>query len=294
MDDKLCFVQFLHRGGEHEPDRGSIKNWNRNNHERKFLKSAGAYLAGPKPQKGEIVFWGEWEPESRVQGEIDDPIDQRPRFIYEPYYVVPKSYDGLQNTDPFVFGEQFHYTVCLQRQFPQLRHLSEGSVILFGSCKHHAFVLDTVFVVGDHPPIDHTRANYRKVLAGAISQEYEKVTISPIYQKPVAESRACCRAGSQQTLRLYSGATYAKPMQGMYSFFPCQPYEVKPRGFARPRIRLPEIADKKNRGIKLTYLGSLDEMKSLWGRVVEQVIRDKQHLVLGVHAKMPERCIANK
>jgi hypothetical protein len=32
MDDNLCFVQFIHPGGEHEPDDGVIKNWNRDDH----------------------------------------------------------------------------------------------------------------------------------------------------------------------------------------------------------------------------------------------------------------------
>lgn len=307
MDDKLLFVQFLHPGGEHKPDNGLIKEWNKKGHKRKFMKRAVRYLTDAKDKKanmGDMVFWGEWEPESSVVREIDGPNDHGPRFIYEPYYVVPKSYNGLQNTDPFVFGDQFHYTVCLQRDFPQLRHLSKGSVILFGSCKDHAFVLDTVFVVGDHPPMDHTRANYGTVLDGAISQEYKEVTISPLYGEPIAESKSCSRenksctsADARETWRLYFGASYDKPVQDMYSFFPCQPYEVKSKGFARPKIDLPQINPKKCSGVKYTgakYQDRLspDEIKSLWDKVVGQV---KDHgLALGVCADMPVRCIANK
>ena len=48
--------------------------------------------------------------------------------------------DGVwrQNTDPFVFGERFHYTGCLRhtRRGPtQLRYLAPGSLVLFGSCR---------------------------------------------------------------------------------------------------------------------------------------------------------------
>jgi hypothetical protein len=54
----------------------------------------------------------------------------------------------MQNTDPFVFGDQFHYTGCLQhtkRGATQLRYLDRGSVILFGSCREKRdFVVDTV------------------------------------------------------------------------------------------------------------------------------------------------------
>jgi hypothetical protein len=166
MDEKLCFVQFLHPGGEHRPDDGSIKRWNTKEHRRKFLVRPGKYVAGAKLLEGEMEFWGEWEPDSRVVKSIADPIPHGPRFIYEPYYVLPESYIGLQNTDPFVFGERFHYTGCQQRTTngsTQLRYLSRGSVILFGSCEDKsAFVLDTVFVVDRW--IDHDRANYAQIL----------------------------------------------------------------------------------------------------------------------------------
>jgi len=168
MDNNLWFVQFLHPGKEHSPDAGSFKRWNRleHQHKRKFLTSIGTYLADGRVEKGKILFWGEWEPESRVIREIADPKPFFPRFFHEPFYVLPRSYDGLQNTDPFVFGERFLYAVCLQRPFPQLRLLSRGSVILFGSCQGgSAFVLDTVFVV-DHW-LDYSKANYQDDLAGA-------------------------------------------------------------------------------------------------------------------------------
>jgi len=151
MDEKLCMVQFLHPGGEHRPDVGAVKRWNTREHKRKFLVRPGKYVADAKLLAGEIEFWGEWEPESRVVKAIADPTPHSPRFIYDPYYVLPDSYVGLQNTDPFVFGEQFQYTGCQQRTSngaTQLRFLSRGSVILFGSCENrNAFTLDTVFVV---------------------------------------------------------------------------------------------------------------------------------------------------
>ena len=295
MDNKLCFVQFIHPGGEHKPDHGLIKSWNRSDHKRKFLKQTGSYVADARVEKGQMLFWGEWEPESRVERKIDDPIPRGPRFIYEPYYVMPKSYDGLQNTDPFVFGKQFHYTWCQQRKQQhktQLRYLSRGSVILFGSCEgRNVFVLDTVFVV-DHW-MDHARASYRRVLAGAISQEYEEVTIIPGYQDPSAEGKSCAAADSRETWRLYFGVSYDNPLQGMYSFFSCQPYEAKSKGFARPKISLRRvITDNLNQGKKLTEQPSLDEMKLLWGSVAGQV--KEQGLALGVYAEMPERRLTDR
>jgi len=240
------------------------------------------------------VFWGEWEPESTAD-KIDNPIDHGPGFIYKPYYVVPKSYDGLQNTDPFVFGKHFHYTWCQQRTkkgATQLRYLKEGSVILFGSCEDkNAFVLDTVFVV-DHW-IDHRRTDYQAVLAEAISQEYQEVTIFPGYQEPRTERKSCVPADLQETWRLYFGVSHEKPLEGMYSFFPCQLYEAKSKGFARPRISLPgRITDNLNEGRKYRDKNhpeqlNLGTMKLLWEKVAKEV--KKRGLALGVYAKMPAR-----
>jgi hypothetical protein len=293
MDDKLLFVQFLHHGGEHKPDYCLFKKWNKKDHQRKFLKRDGRYIADGKLQEGEILFWGEWEPESIMERKIAAPILQGPHYIYQPFYVVPKSYEGLQNTDPFVFGDQFYYAVCKQPTFKQLSHLLPGSVILFGSRIDHAFVLDTVFVVGECW-IDHSGVNDLKE---RVSQEFMDVTVSPWY-KNVAKGRACAGATSQKC-RLYFGASYDKPVHGMYSFFPCQPYAEKPKGFARPKIDLRDvITDNLPMGVNLwpkrTHLAGLDDMKLLWDKVVEQVIGDEQHLALGVYAEMPKRCNTTK
>ena len=144
--------------------------------------------------------------------------------------------------------------------------------------------LDTVFVV-DHG-IDHTRTDYRKVLAGKISHEYQEVTIFPGYQEPSTETKSCAPADSQEMWRLYFGVTHDNPLQGMYSFFPCQPYEANSKGFARPTISLPgTITDNLNQGRKYRKNLSLGEMKSLWDKVAEQV--KKKRLALGVYARMP-------
>jgi hypothetical protein len=223
---------------------------------------------------------------------IADPIPHGPRFNYEPYYVSPESYIGLQNTDPFVLGERFHYTGCQQRTkkgATQLRYLKRGSLILFGSCEDKStFVIDTVFVVDRW--IDHDRANHDKILKGAISEEYTQVTVSAWYQEP-SERKPCAPAGQRETWRLYFGASYEKPLGGMYSFFPCRPYDARSKGFARPTIKIPGvITDNLSQGKKRTERSNLDEVRVLWDGVVEQV--GKQGLAFGVYAEMPERRVA--
>jgi hypothetical protein len=293
MNEKLCFVQFLHPGGEHRPDHGGIKWWNSKDHKRKFLVRPGKYVAGAKLIEAQLEFWCEWEPESRVLKAIADPIPHGPRFIYDPYYVLPQCYVGLQNTDPFVFGERFHYTGCRQRTSKaatQLRFLRRGSVILFGSCENQStFTLDTVFVVDRW--IDHDRDNYSKVLNGAISQEYLQITISAWYQEP-SEKDSCIPAGQKETWRLYFGASYDMPLGGMYSFFPCLPHRDNSKGFPRPTIRIPGVVTNNlNMGMRLSDRSSVDEMRLLWDEVVEQV--RKQGLELGVYAELPKRHLAS-
>lgn len=286
MDDKLLFVQFPHPGGEQgqDRDRAGWKSWNRGLHRRKFLEQVGTYVGGAKAEK--ILFWGEWEPESKVQ-RIENPLPCGPRFIHEPRYVLPKSYKGLQNTDPFVFGEGFLYGFCKQPSFRQLSNLEPGSIILFGSCKDGGFVLDTLFVVGNRQRIDHAGA---KDLEGRIPREYLEVTVLPWYGN-VAKAKGCAKP---QKCRLYFGATLENRVHGMFSFFPCQPDKADSRGFVRPQLdprkKLKRVLNpRKCTGVKYSSVRGLTEMKSVWDDVVKQV--KDNHLELGVYAEMPKKCL---
>jgi len=231
MDDQLCFVQFPHPGPEHQPDAEGFKDWNRGTHKRKFLKSYGHYVDNNKQIDDDIVFWGEWEPQSCVVKYYQTPKADYPKYLNKPYYETPNDRLKCQNTDPFVFGESFYYTGCRQYRKgkpTQLRHLNRGSLVLFGSSVRSHFVLDTVFVVADY--IDHAKSNWKSVLDGRISTTYRSVTIEPWYNEDRPES---------QIHRLYIGATVHNPLNGMFSFFPCQQFNKIGNGFARPEIVLP-------------------------------------------------------
>jgi hypothetical protein len=279
--DRRCFVQFIHPGGEHWPDQDGMKSWNFDSHHRKFLASRGQYSDASQVQEGEIVFWGEWEAESRVVKRYDERVPDGPHFLYEPFFVEPDQYgDGRQNTDPFVFGDQFHYTGCLQhtsRGETQLRHLTPGSVVLFGSCLQKSrFVIDTVLVVANY--IDHSAQDYRDKVTGAVSSTYFRVTVAPWYGNPGETSR--------QVHRLYFGATYERNVEGMFSFFPCRPHDKALNGFARPEIFIPDFITRNlTQGKKIARLTNGAEAKELWDEVVTQVL--KQGLLLGLRAELP-------
>ena len=279
MRERRCFVQFIHPGGEHRPDDGDFKFWNRNAHRRKFLKSGGRYLDRGQPNEGEVVFWGEWEPESRVIDRYVDRVPDGPHFVYEPFFVEHSDGVWRQNTDPFVFGERFHYTGCLQhtRRGPtQLRFLSPGSLVLFGSCRDKSrFVVDTVFVVSEF--IDHSARDWEQMLDGRVSTTYRKVTLEPWYRGSPPQG---------QSHRLYFGATPENAVGEMFSFFPCRPYEENGHGFARPEVHIPGFITRHlMQGKKMARDLSLAEIGELWEQVVRQV--DSQGLALGTYAELP-------
>ena len=172
-------VQFPHPGGEHGTDRQNEthKSWNTGRHKRKFLLSKGKYVEGDKLKRGDLIFWGEWEPPSEVEKLDNENNALLPKWLHKPYLPDPipkqsnsetdcsgdtvnKEQPYFQNTDPCVFGENFIYFNCkqhkkksnsIERTETELARLERGSLILFGSTKGSKpeeafFMLDTVFV----------------------------------------------------------------------------------------------------------------------------------------------------
>lgn len=293
IQDELCFVQFMHPGPEHRPDRQGFKAWNRGNHKRKFVENPGRCVLGQQQYEGPLRFWAEWEPESHVAEEFAEPVPHGPRYLYRPYYCLPASHTGLQNTDPFVFGG-FFYTGCQQHRDgrpTQLRHLAPRSVILFGSRIDGKFALDTVFVVSDQPEAeDHDATNWKR-LRQLVPPAYWDVTFRPWYEHETGRcGNGCANPVSAESFRLYWGATYDKQVNGMFSYFPCQPAEETPGGFCRPFITLPQvIKNTLGQGYKHNkQLGLTEQLvRQYWGDVRKQV--ESEGLWLGVDSKMPPR-----
>lgn len=150
-------------------------------------------------------------------------------------------------------------------------------------------MLDTVFVVVDF--VDHSRRDYRRKLAAVVSETYKAVTLGPWYGEAsgcnaTESNRSCNALESEQTFRLYLGATPENPVAGMFSFFPCVASDRIARGFARPAIRIPGvITPTMTQNKRLNPRQSIDEIVPLWDEVVRQVL--DEGLVLGVHAALP-------
>ena len=276
------FIQFVHPGGEHAPDSGGGKQWNRLSqpHARKFLQIGGAWLDSGHLHDGDLWAWVEWEPESRLLRTFDIPGAGMPSYLWEPVWSPKQSYSGLHNTDPFII-DGFDYTDCMQTRVG-LRRLGRGSVIAFGSRKESHWVMDTVFVVGDY--IDHTVKDYEQLLQGLVPKCYWDVTLGPMYRGSSPPEGG--------VRRLYLGATYDAPIDGMFSFFPSLP-AAQDTPFALPHLALPPdcFRTRLGRGAKGYGLGAeplaASAVKVLWDSIVEQVVQ--QGLFLGVHAESPAR-----
>ncbi|HWL10409.1 MAG TPA: hypothetical protein VNQ76_18540 [Planctomicrobium sp.] len=153
--------------------------------------------------------------------------------------------------------------------------------MLFGSQVSRKFVIDTVFVVDRWE--DHSRENFTS-FENKVSNTFMDVVLKPWHLGQAEES--LCRVDESSSLRLYWGATYESPVDGMFSFFPALPAGESPNGFARPWIRIPDILNDSNRqAVKLNRGSSRDEVRNYWQETRRQV--ESKGLWCGVSASEP-------
>jgi hypothetical protein len=219
--------------------------------------------------------------------ELQAPGPDYPRYLHRPFLEPRTEFSGHQNTDPFVFGDEFLYTGCQQWKgkphgYPvQLRFLLPGSIILFGSCASDRFLLDTVFVVRDF--IDHDRNNYQDVLRGVVPDAYWTVTLDPWYSNPP----------DGRSFRLYRGASPANAINDMVSFFPCRrPDGPATSGFSRPDLSaLAGVNPRLRQGWSKSDFADVAEAAAVWHSVRQAVL--DQGCELGVRAVIPPTVSVN-
>lgn len=299
----LKFVQFLHPGREYVLTNDEIsageKEWNYGAHFRKFIKTKGRYMKdGQEVDADELLFWGEWEPESIVEkrcsntGWIHKPIlrlSPNGDFNAQPTKLLRGKIENRRNTDPFVFGDDgFLYTLCRQvnkkGHRTKMSYLAKGSIIVFGSNvnQRQNFAVDTVFVVQDYK--DYDAGTDETPLDGFAPPLYKELMGMHIGE--------CCGE-----LRCYKGATPHNPINGMYSFTPCKLSKSTKENtfFERPILTAsdmqslhlsvqpskPLIADRMNTNFKSTANLTIDDMKNIWDRLCEILL--KEDFLAGTH-----------
>jgi hypothetical protein len=283
-------VQFFHPGVEHgydnETENGKVKCWNDGAHKRKFIRSAAKYIMNDMEEEGEIVFWGEWEPPSTVRElVVPDGNREYPKYVHTPDLTSTKK-DWLgrrSNTDPYVFGTNFKYAICMQQKYKKLRHLESGSLILFGSRLNSRFVIDTIFVVNDAFP-------YKTADDPVFSAD-------EIYREAVIKMAYDPAANKSGEKTVYFGASYAAQYGGMFSFVPAQtvaggsvetgfprfkmPFEFYSEkystinaAFAKWETRNDKLFEGKNMGVKITEGVDIAIIKELWRYIRENVSKE--------------------
>ena len=290
-------IQFSHNGQELNLSRRSKKNglayrfdspvlntgfrfWNNEpSHKRKFIKHPGWYLENtgdsfnPEPKKGDLCFWGEWEPQSRFEltGNRYSKTPSLPHAIHYPVFSTRGK--GRHNTDPFVFGEHFYYTNCKQNSYRILRTLTNGSIIIYGSEKNKTdFIIDTVFVVDS----SETIANY-----------YLHPTRYPTILR---EATIDLHGGLPRNMKLYKGKMYdftrhySENQPYTFCFVPCK-VNCDLAGFERPVIDWKRFNLKKPGAGTVTKKVEYSSESDFWHDLVAELI--KQGFSLGVKLEMP-------
>ena len=279
----LGIVQFPHPGPEHKVGPDGTTQWNTGRHRRKFMQGKGQYISpSGTVLNGDFTFWGEWEGESHLLTSWK-ASGSLPRFLVKPVFRGPGTrIAGLQNTDPYVFGDQFLYTLCKQivpktKSRTIMNQLLPESLILFGSTVKNEFVLDTVFVISDEV-ITHSRLTWREVLANEISAVYQHSTIDPMYWDSAIPD--------EFDFALYKGVTYSELQDKPFSFVPCKAVaDEDNHRFSRPVISLPEIINPRS---QQSYRGTplnLNEIATVFNDIRRQVL--DQGLCLAVQINEP-------
>lgn len=279
----LGVVQFIHPGAEHRVDKYGWTPWNQLQHKRKYMAVSGSAINQSSSSDNSGLFvWGEWEGPSRSIFNWPKKRGEFPMHLVVPQFPGhAKPIAGLQNTDPYIFGDYFKYTLCKQvnkNGVPNfLTRLQPGSLILFGSNVKNNFVLDTVMVLSEIK-LEHSLADWSSVLYGC-SDTYRAMTLEPMYfdKNTKPESR----------FTYYQGASHQAPFNETYSYSPCIQETRLPQGFERPNVSLPGVINQKlMMGQKFSRM-SMSAIRECWLDVQSQVF--DFDLSLGVKFDEPEK-----
>ncbi len=285
MKKHSLVVQLNHPGSElkyksngrdfFEENGNIIRPWNTHKiHYRKFLCNKGSYINNPgdKVVESDLLFWGEWEGFSEFQ-----VLGKNDCFgIHFPFY---RSYEGLtgniQNTDPYVYGDYFKYATCKQRG--KLLNLEIGSLVLFGSSFKDKYVLDTVFVVGEHEcsksVFENNAANYTEM--------YKNATLK------WTGTREYISDVSPKNKKIYKGISYDENDK-MFSYVPCKPNSgLNSEGFPRVSFDFNELGLNFCSNYScVKYLSqNKDEIYNIWKKITDKVLNDG--FSLGTHFNEP-------
>jgi hypothetical protein len=253
-----------------------VRLWNRgfingkpNSHKRKFIEHSGKYVKCVDSTKEEEVllrFWGEYEGHSEfelLKPILNLPYWNNPLAVHRPFFCAQNIND--QNTDPFIFGDNFYYAVCKKTN---LKNITNGDIILFGSefgtKKYIYFFLDTLFVV------ENAQSS---ILSDLYDEVYQESTLKRI-------GISNCTKG---TLPIHVGKKFSIGGK-IFSFFPAQ--IASNNVFGRPIIDVESLGLQKpgaRTGAKSRELNENESIEGIWNSITDTIL--KQGYILGTHAE---------
>ena len=204
---------------------------------------------------------------------------------------------NLQNTDPYIWGDNFYYTCCKQ---DQTKMLKEGSVILFGTGykKRQYYEIDTMFVISkiisyDENTIKQTIERFKNS-KNPSDRLYYNTVLKYVF---VRHDGSIAKLDNEKyQFDIIIGATYDNPYNGMYSCFFCNPSEDT----AKPKLRIGSGTDILKRINRIddrnfnpainTYgkqvvVNNSKKVHEIW-KLITEYAKDSDYC-LGVKAELP-------
>jgi hypothetical protein len=249
-----------------------FREWNNDTtHYRKFIVNNGfsvENLEEKSVSKGELFFWGEWEGNSHFTPFPKTDFRKLPNGLHR--LIADNFPKNSQNTDPYIFGNNFLYCVCKQRG--RMISLPSDSLILFGTPipSEGKFYLDTVFVVKGY----QTSLKVLENEGSEYSINYKEQTLGQLneYLKdPHVVNKN----------KIYCSKSWWDDNQ-FFSFVPCKK-GLNEFGFERLFIKLddPSFQLSKNpTGISFLNKSELSA-KETWKKIVELALNQGFSLGIG-------------
>lgn len=254
----------------------TIREWsNEPVHFRKFIQNNGLYVNGLKdlqPSQADFYFWGEWEGNSYFNEFPNADYRILPNGLHKLFHST--KIRGLQNTDPYIYGDNFKYCVC--KQTGRLTKLILNDLILFGTVvpSLNKFYIDTVFIIKDH----NSSANVQATGGAPYSQVYKEQTLEQLNEYLKVPTYA-------NNNKVYQSKTWWDDKE-YFSFVPCK-LDYNSVGFERLFIELSNqtfLLSRNPTGKSFLRNCTLSS-KDLWKEIVR--ISIEQGFVLGVKFDEP-------
>ena len=240
--------------------------WNTGEHRRKFRVAPGHWLDSDQGTgKAELVFWGEWEPPSRVERSCPPRAGCLERSTVPLLGGATRQRVSAEH-HPWVFGDRMIYSVCKTD-----RRATEAPSDLHAAADAR---------VGDLLWLDHQRGvlrrhRVRRRLGGTLG--FRPTSLSSIStrhsRRCTGRSVASREGDAHRSLTLYRGATADEPVEGMFSFVPARRADLDDPRFLRPPVESKFInpaSQQSPRGSKCAL--PMETLRGTWDGLREQIL----------------------